>query len=117
MIVLNFTFYIRDFHDMYDSALGNCFTFNYMNPPKYLSQRAGKDHGLTILLQTSQKDYLCTSQTAGFRVLIHNYTEYPFPDALGYNISPGTVTGIALMQVRTSVNSVYIGNLSCCSPT
>ncbi|MCP3666123.1 MAG: hypothetical protein GY696_27090 [Gammaproteobacteria bacterium] len=89
----------RDFKNNYSPSMGNCFTYNYAADSRLMTHRAGEGFGLTILLQVSQKDYLCTSQTAGFRIVIHNSTEHPFPDSAGYLISPGTYTNIALTQV------------------
>ncbi len=88
-----------DFKNTLNPVLGNCFTYNFNLSSHRFAYRAGAEFGLTVLLQGSQDDYICTSQTAGFRVLIHNATEYPFPDAAGYYIEPGTSNDIAISQV------------------
>ena len=92
-------FFFSDFKQIYDPALGNCFTYNFDVNHLKQSFRAGAPYGLTILLQGSQSDYMCTSQTAGFKVIIHNATEHPFPDTSGYLIAPGTSSNLAIKQV------------------
>ncbi len=65
-----------------------------------MTYRAGAKHGLTVLLQSSQSQYTCMSQTAGFKLLIHDATEHPFADTQGYQIAPGTSMKIAIRKVR-----------------
>ncbi len=89
----------RDFKLIYDPALGNCFTYNFNATTSRNTFRAGSEYGLSILLQGSQRDYMCTSQTAGFKIIIHDPNEKPFPDAAGYYIGPGTSSNIALKKV------------------
>ena len=71
-----------------------------MQPPKYRAYKGGMENGLLLITQGSQSDYLCTSQTAGFKLVIHNSTQHPFPDSDGINVSPGTATNIALSRVK-----------------
>ena len=70
-----------------------------MDPPKYQSNRAGADYGVTLLLHAAQQDYMCTSIMAGFRITVHNSSEQPFPDTSGIYIVPGTNNYIELKRV------------------
>ncbi len=88
-----------DFKAIHDPTLGNCFTYNFNTSSDRMTYRAGAKHGLTVLLQGSQSQYTCISQTAGFKILIHNATEHPFADTQGYQIAPGTSMKIAIRKV------------------
>ena len=83
----------------YDSTYGNCYTFNFMNPPKYRSYRGGANFGLTLFAQCSHSEYICSSMTAGFKIAIHNFTEQPFPDSSGVFVPAGSNVDIALFRV------------------
>lgn len=43
---------------------------------------------------------MCTSQVAGFKLIVHNQTEAVFPDADGFNIAPGRTTIVKLAAVQ-----------------
>ena len=62
-----------------------------------LGSRSSK--GLQMILDGEQLEYLCSSQTAGFRVLIHNQSDYPFPASNGYNIPLGSHMKFSLRQL------------------
>ncbi len=64
-----------------------------------MAYRAGSENGLVILLQGSQKEYICTSPTAGFKIVMHDATEHPFADTQGYIIAPGTSNVISVKKV------------------
>ncbi|MCP3661328.1 MAG: amiloride-sensitive sodium channel family protein [Gammaproteobacteria bacterium] len=80
--------------------MGNCFTYNFNTSSARMTYRAGANHGLTVHLQSSQYEYIGTSQTAGYKILIHDATEHPFADNQGYAIAPGTSTDISISKVR-----------------
>lgn len=56
--------------------------------------------GLKLLLAADQVDYSCTSSQAGFKVVIHENNVLPFPEAQGYTIPLGTVSGFGLLSVN-----------------
>ncbi len=64
-----------------------------------MAYRAGSEHGLAVLLQGSQQEYICTSPTAGFKIVMHDAAEYPFADTQGYIIAPGTSNIISIKKV------------------
>ncbi len=82
--------------------------YNFNSSSAKMAYRAGSDHGLFILLQGNQKDYMCTTQTAGFKILIHNATERPFVDTQGYMIAPGTSSMISIKQVYRESGEVMV---------
>ena len=90
----------RDFKTTFDPILGNCFTYNFNLSNLKTSYRAGANHGLRVLLQASQDDYVCTSLSAGFKIVIHDAAQKPFPDAGGFIVAPGTATDIAMHKVK-----------------
>ncbi|MCP3663038.1 MAG: amiloride-sensitive sodium channel family protein [Gammaproteobacteria bacterium] len=79
--------------------MGNCFTYNFNTSSGKKTYRAGAEHGLTVLLQSSQHEYIRVSQRAGFKILIHDATEHPFADTQGYVVAPGTSTAISIRKV------------------
>ena len=61
VVILTFS----DWKVSHDATYGNCFSFNYNMTTEYISYRAGKENGLLLLIQGSQADYICSSQSAG----------------------------------------------------
>lgn len=88
-----------DFALVKDPKYGNCYTFNY-KAPSYKSRRAGPSDGIALTLTVDSSEYVCSSDSSGFRVVINRQEENPFPDSEGYLLAPGTYTRIAMRQVR-----------------
>ena len=57
--------------------------------------------GLQLELNVEQYDYLGDiADAAGFRVIIHNQTDFPFPEDEGFSVQPGSLTSVAIDRVR-----------------
>ena len=57
--------------------------------------------GLQLILNANQDDYLSElGQTAGIRIVIHEQNKMPFPDENGITAIPGSMTILAIKQVR-----------------
>jgi Amiloride-sensitive sodium channel len=107
---------LRDIKPRTDSEMGTCFTFNFND--FYRTRRAGAKHGklrrtrarspaltvessgATILLEVMQSEYICSTVDAGFKVLVHPPSQYPFAQTQGVKVAPGTYTALSLSQVR-----------------
>uniref|UniRef100_A0A914WEE9 EGF-like domain-containing protein n=1 Tax=Plectus sambesii TaxID=2011161 RepID=A0A914WEE9_9BILA len=91
----------QDFPIWNDIPLGNCFTFNHRNMTKrFKLQRAGVGFGLSVGLRTIIKEYASWTQTAGFRIFVHDHNEDVFMESTSYCSAPGERTSIALKQNR-----------------
>jgi Amiloride-sensitive sodium channel len=52
------------------------------------------------MLRSEQGDYLCSTESAGFRLSLHQAGEVPFPDIMGNNVPPGYTTSISMFMVK-----------------
>ncbi|KAH7703635.1 Protein UNC-8 [Aphelenchoides avenae] len=75
----------RDFKLHMDAEYGNCYTFNFNDSVLLKNDRVGPAHGLRLLLNVDQADYMPTTESAGVRVVVHEQDQEPFPDTFGYN--------------------------------
>lgn len=66
--------------------------------------KAGPLYGLILELNVQQEDYIPLTSTAGFKVIIHNFYEPPFPEDTGILVRPGDVTSIALKKVTPRIS-------------
>uniref|UniRef100_A0A914PXE8 Uncharacterized protein n=1 Tax=Panagrolaimus davidi TaxID=227884 RepID=A0A914PXE8_9BILA len=87
----------------FDSIMGGCFTFN--KERQNLAMRSGPTYGLRIVLKTNISEFISTSDTAGFKVYVHDQGEYPFPDVFGYNVQTGSAASLAVQYVCFFLNS------------
>lgn len=62
--------------------------------------------GITMLLTIEGTDYLCSSDSAGFRIVFHRQNESPFPNVNGFYIAPGTSARFALRKVSCPIRLV-----------
>lgn len=66
-------------------------------------KQAGSDRGLHLILNVKQREYYgITSYLAGLKVLIHDQQTLPLVSRLGFAVSPGTSTFVALKKLRVS---------------
>lgn len=56
--------------------------------------------GLKLLLNAHQYEYISTSDSSGFRIIIHNPNETIYPDAMGFYVAPGFKTSASFKAVR-----------------
>uniref|UniRef100_A0A914QHQ7 Uncharacterized protein n=1 Tax=Panagrolaimus davidi TaxID=227884 RepID=A0A914QHQ7_9BILA len=73
-------------------VLGACFTFN--NQSQVKSMRIGSTYGLRVIVKTNSSEFIATSDTGGFRVFVHDQSEYPFPEVSGVSVGVGAGIGI-----------------------
>ncbi|XP_063955787.1 degenerin mec-10-like [Lytechinus pictus] len=92
----------ENFTQIYDSQLGNCYTFNSGQHGEQLNtHRPGSYFGLSLELFVEQDEYVeGMTQEAGFRVKIHHPSNMPFPAEDGILISPGFNTAIGLRMLE-----------------
>lgn len=55
--------------------------------------------GLRVVLKTAQANYICSSESAGFVIALHNNNQTAFPDIEGYKVAPATDNYIAFTKV------------------
>ena len=81
---------------------GPCYTFNgYNDEPNKTVNSTGFRYGLRMILNISQSDYIQSGNgDAGIKVVIHNHSEVPDPDASGIAIPPGQHAYVAMYPVR-----------------
>ncbi|CAD5222147.1 unnamed protein product [Bursaphelenchus xylophilus] len=65
-------------------TMGTCFSYN-MKGNKNVT-RVGPIYGLRVIAKTNVSQLLPTSSKGGFRVLVHDQGEYPFPDVYGSDV-------------------------------
>lgn len=56
--------------------------------------------GLRVVLKTPQSDYLCSTESAGFIIVLKDNNQTAFPDIEGYKVAPGTDSYIAVTKVE-----------------
>ncbi|GMR55214.1 hypothetical protein PMAYCL1PPCAC_25409 [Pristionchus mayeri] len=83
-----------------DPDFGLCQQYNM--DEKKVSSRAGPLYGLRVVMRTDQENYLPWTEASGVVVAIHNKTDPPFPDVLGYYAPPGTASSMGVRYVKTS---------------
>ena len=95
----------RDDFDLVLTTSGPCYTFNgyksesdsYNNEFDMMVRSTGFRFGLRMILNIEQSDYIQSGNgDAGIKVVLHNRSEVPDPDASGIAISPGKHAYIAM---------------------
>ncbi|XP_070553623.1 acid-sensing ion channel 4-B-like [Ptychodera flava] len=80
---------------------GVCYTFNDIVPPRKV-QQSGTSSGLFLRLNVEQEEYTSNENTgAGFRVMAHPQGQSPLVKLLGFAISPGYETLVAMSHTKT----------------
>ncbi|XP_022785082.1 acid-sensing ion channel 2-like [Stylophora pistillata] len=96
------------------TSMGLCHTFNSGRDGQRILQvkQAGSDRGLHLILNVKQREYYgITSYLAGLKVLIHDQQTLPLVSRLGFAVSPGTSTFVALKKLRIlNLPKPYEGN-------
>ncbi|CAH1241431.1 ASIC2 [Branchiostoma lanceolatum] len=96
--------------------LGNCYTFNAMTlAGKVLSSsKPGEGNGLKVTINIENDEYMATDDVggdamdAGIKVMVHPQHEPPFVKELGFAVSPGFHTFVAIRQeVITTLPAPY----------
>lgn len=55
--------------------------------------------GLAVTLYNDEAEYLCTSESAGFKISLQDQPEYPFPEINGFYAATGVLTSAAIKRV------------------
>lgn len=85
----------NDFMLVLSTSYGNCYTFNAFG--NRTAATFGVTESLLLVLDTQVNEYNKMYQTStGFRIAIHNNSAFPFPEADGFNISPGLLTYVGV---------------------
>ncbi|XP_078582100.1 acid-sensing ion channel 1C-like [Branchiostoma floridae x Branchiostoma japonicum] len=96
--------------------LGNCYTFNAMTlAGKVLSSsKPGEGNGLKVTVNIENDEYMATNDVAGdamdagIKVMVHPQHEPPFVKELGFAVSPGFHTFVAIRkEVITTLPAPY----------
>lgn len=51
------------------------------------------------MLNVNQSDYMPTTEGAGVRLLVHNQSQFPFPDTFGYSAPTGAISSFGIRTV------------------
>ncbi|GFV98490.1 acid-sensing ion channel 1C [Trichonephila clavipes] len=93
--------YENSFYHTSSPSYGDCFTFNKVTSVEekpLLVSKSGLYSGLEILLDAENGNYSFSSDTVGFRIVIHDPSENPDPEERGFSISPGFETSASMTQ-------------------
>ncbi|KAI6203952.1 Degenerin [Aphelenchoides besseyi] len=75
----------NDFSRVFDVDYGYCYTFNSNKiRDVYRSSQTGALHGLRMVLFTNPITYLNSTESKGFKVVLHDQDYNPFPNTEGY---------------------------------
>ncbi|KAK7503195.1 hypothetical protein BaRGS_00005460, partial [Batillaria attramentaria] len=69
-----------------------------------LNKQERYETGLSLVLDTQSEEYLGTSDTLGFKIVVHEQNDMPFPGDEGVVVAPGTATYIAISLENRRVN-------------
>ncbi|XP_012942491.1 degenerin mec-10-like [Aplysia californica] len=96
---------IGDFLTIFNYKYGRCFIFNDMlqkhndiSSQRYTTQ-PGPDNGLILELDVEQSEYLDTTESVGFKIVVNPQDTIAFPEDQGLIVMPGTSTNIGLKKV------------------
>ncbi|XP_032236199.2 acid-sensing ion channel 3 isoform X2 [Nematostella vectensis] len=95
---------------------GLCYTFNSgKRESAFISHDTGPTSGLSITLDAQPEEYysLYSSTGTGFRVIVHDQSEFPWVEKHGWEIPPGFSTNVRLARKEiSSLESPYNSNCS-----
>ncbi|GMR58490.1 hypothetical protein PMAYCL1PPCAC_28685, partial [Pristionchus mayeri] len=83
-----------------DPTYGRCIQFNL--DANLNSTRAGPLYGFRVTLRAQQSEYLPWTESAGAIVSIHNKTDLPYPDLIGYLAPIGQASSLGVKYVATT---------------
>ena len=64
-------------------------------------KQGGSNRGLHLILNVGQDEYYgTTSYVAGLKVLVHDQQTLPLVSQLGFAVSPGTSTFVAIKKIQ-----------------
>ncbi|KAF8384883.1 del-4 [Pristionchus pacificus] len=93
-----------------DPTFGRCVQFNFDEYQN--SSRAGPLYGLRLTLRAVQDQYLPWTESAGVVVSIHNKSDLPYPDVVGYYAPIGTASSFGVKYVATTRKEAPYGDCS-----
>ncbi|XP_055898634.1 degenerin mec-10-like [Biomphalaria glabrata] len=90
---------VSDFKLFSSNEFGNCFTLNTL---KYRQESEGPKEGLDIGFFLEPDEYIPELiETKGLQVVLHSKQSFPYPKEDGFQVSPGTLSNIAMKLVKT----------------
>ncbi|GFR89693.1 acid sensing ion channel 1 [Elysia marginata] len=104
---------VQNFTYNFNLNQGNCYTFagiQYEIRKDWTSLKAGPLNGLRLELNAETDEYLPSSTVGGFKVLIHDNKEYPFPEDGGLVVAPGFYTSIGIKKTNIKRLSAPFGS-------
>ncbi|BFZ05750.1 hypothetical protein BsWGS_08789 [Bradybaena similaris] len=88
---------VEEFTQVRDNINGHCYTFNREGKAETrYTTRAGPIYGLIVELRIQLEEYLNITNTAGFKVIVHDPQVPPFPEDGGITVQPGQATNIGI---------------------
>ena len=81
---------------------GLCYTFNSGKPgyPMHFITAGGRANALVLFLMPQPSQYYgpYSTDTTGFRVLVHDQNEWPDVENHGVDVSPGFLTSLPIKR-------------------
>ena len=97
------------------TELGICFTFNWDNSKRV--KRTGADYGASFKININQSEYAKTTESAGIKVMLHEYREPPLIKEYGLAIPPGSEAYISTRALKLkNLGAPYL-NSNCTNKT
>ncbi|XP_013397928.1 acid-sensing ion channel 1 [Lingula anatina] len=89
------------------TEMGVCYTFNH-GDTNLKTELLGSTFGLKLILNAEQYNYLATTHSAGFTVLLHHPDDVPYIENLGFQVAPGESISVGISQTKvTNLPSPY----------
>ncbi|XP_070538175.1 acid-sensing ion channel 1A-like [Ptychodera flava] len=98
---------------------GVCFTFNSGESGEvHYEYSSGERHGLMVYLNVELADYISGPRdTVGFKAMVHDQGDVPNIEDLGFALSPGTHTLVALAPKKEELLPEPKGHSKCITKT
>ena len=94
----------NNFTSSYNSAFGQCYTFNSGEAyhPIIQATMAGQLNGLKLLISIERPSYLANpiNPFVGLTVLVHDQKTFPFMEQFGFAVQPGVRTLCAIKRKK-----------------
>lgn len=95
-----------NFTSSYSDLDGYCHTFNGDRHNILKSLNAGPTHGLELILNVEQYEYMSGPwNTAGIKVIVHNQTEVVAIEDMGSDVAPGLLANVGVQVIKVPPSS------------
>ncbi|KAH7705956.1 degenerin unc-8 [Aphelenchoides avenae] len=102
----------NDFKQTFDVDYGNCYTFNYYTPVKYITIRAGASYGLRMTIISNSTESLPSTSEEGVKIVVHSQDIAPFPNVEGHKSPVGQVAALQVTYSKLSKLGAPYGECS-----